>query len=129
MSFSGGGSGQKMERVTGIDKERSDAEPERKFRQPANSEHHRFFALQKNEKVKIYVEPFNKKTVSNKELSKAKRLPWFIVINDRYKRTPMGKEKWWCSTVLQILTNEKYKGDALLQKEYTTDFLTKKKRL
>lgn len=47
----------------------------------------------KNEKVKIYVEPFNKKTVSNKELSKAKRLPWFLVINDRYKRTPMGKEK------------------------------------
>lgn len=42
--------------------------------------------------------------------------------------TPMGKEKWWCSTVLQILTNEKYKGDALLQKEYTTDFLTKKKK-
>lgn len=42
--------------------------------------------------------------------------------------TPMGKDKWWCSTVLNILTNEKYKGDALLQKEYTTDFLTKKKK-
>ena len=42
--------------------------------------------------------------------------------------TPTGKEKWWCSTVLNILTNEKYKGDALLQKEYTTDFLTKKKK-
>lgn len=42
--------------------------------------------------------------------------------------TPMGKEKWWSSTVLNILTNEKYKGDALLQKECTTDFLTKKKK-
>jgi len=30
--------------------------------------------------------------------------------------------------VIQILTNEKYKGDALLQKEYTVDFLTKKKK-
>lgn len=42
--------------------------------------------------------------------------------------TPMGKDRWWCSTVIQILTNEKYKGDALLQKEYTVDFLTKKKK-
>ena len=30
--------------------------------------------------------------------------------------------------MIQILTNEKYKGDALLQKEYTVDFLTKKKK-
>ena len=29
--------------------------------------------------------------------------------------------------VLSILKNEKYKGDALLQKVYTEDFLTKKK--
>ena len=27
-----------------------------------------------------------------------------------------------------ILKNEKYKGDALLQKGYTVDFLTKKKK-
>lgn len=30
--------------------------------------------------------------------------------------TPMKKGKWHASTVLSILTNEKYKGDALLQK-------------
>ena len=30
--------------------------------------------------------------------------------------------------VESILTNEKYKGDALLQKVYTTDFLSKKKK-
>ena len=30
--------------------------------------------------------------------------------------------------IVSILTNEKYKGDALLQKVYTTDFLTKKKK-
>ena len=36
------------------------------------------------------------------------------------------KDKWNRSAVESILTNEKYKGDALLQKFYTVDFLTKK---
>lgn len=39
--------------------------------------------------------------------------------------TGAGKTKWWASTVKKILTNEKYIGDALLQKTYTTDFLNK----
>ena len=34
--------------------------------------------------------------------------------------------KWQCSTVLSILTNEKYKGEAVLQKTVTVDFLTHK---
>ena len=38
-----------------------------------------------------------------------------------------GKEKWHTSNVNQILRNEKYIGDALLQKTYTVDFLTKKR--
>lgn len=42
--------------------------------------------------------------------------------------TPGGKENWSGSTVRSILTNEKYKGDALLQKVYTVDFLSKKKK-
>lgn len=42
--------------------------------------------------------------------------------------TPRGKEKWSVSTIISILTNEKYKGDALLQKTYTADFLTKKSK-
>lgn len=42
--------------------------------------------------------------------------------------TPSGKEKWSVSTVKSILTNEKYKGDALLQKTYTVDYLTKEVR-
>ncbi len=40
--------------------------------------------------------------------------------------TPRGKKVWQPSTVKAILTNEKYKGDALLQKTYVEDFLTKK---
>ncbi|GGE26786.1 recombinase family protein [Streptococcus himalayensis] len=39
--------------------------------------------------------------------------------------TPMGKTKWTFGTIKRILQNEKYKGDALLQKTFVTDFLTK----
>ncbi|MDD2591964.1 MAG: recombinase family protein [Erysipelotrichaceae bacterium] len=41
--------------------------------------------------------------------------------------TGAGNTKWWTSTINKILRNEKYIGDALLQKTYTTDFLTKKR--
>ena len=43
--------------------------------------------------------------------------------------TPAGKQKWQNSTIESILTNEKYKGDARLQKRFTTDFLTKKTKV
>lgn len=43
--------------------------------------------------------------------------------------TPGGKSKWNPGNIRNILTNEKYKGDALLQKTYTVDFLTKKKKV
>lgn len=39
--------------------------------------------------------------------------------------TGAGGEKWHTSTINKILRNEKYIGDALLQKTYTTDFLNK----
>jgi len=39
--------------------------------------------------------------------------------------SPGGKKKWQVATVISILSNEKYKGDALLQKTFTVDFLTK----
>jgi DNA invertase Pin-like site-specific DNA recombinase len=42
--------------------------------------------------------------------------------------TPGGKTVWQAATVRSILTNEKYKGDALLQKCFTVDFLTKKQK-
>ena len=42
--------------------------------------------------------------------------------------TPTGKSTWPVSTVENILCNEKYRGDALLQKTYTEDYLTKKVR-
>lgn len=35
------------------------------------------------------------------------------------------KARWSASTVESILTNEKYKGDAILQKTYCTDYIQK----
>ena len=43
--------------------------------------------------------------------------------------TPGGKKIWRSKVVESILTNEKYKGDALLQKKFTVDFLTKKSKV
>ena len=40
--------------------------------------------------------------------------------------TPSGFSKWNQSTIRSILSNEKYKGDALLQKQFTIDFLKRK---
>jgi hypothetical protein len=42
---------------------------------------------------------------------------------------PGGGEKWYNRTIESILTNEKYKGSALLQKKFTVDFLTKKQKV
>lgn len=38
-------------------------------------------------------------------------------------KSPGGKDKWNGATVRRMLSNEKYKGDALLQKEFTVDYL------
>ena len=43
--------------------------------------------------------------------------------------TPARKERWQASTIESILTNEKYRGSALLQKKFTVDFLTKKQKV
>lgn len=38
-----------------------------------------------------------------------------------------NRRKWYATTIASILQNEKYAGDAILQKSYTVDFLTKKR--
>ena len=50
-------------------------------------------------------------------------------LTDRGIPTPAGKEQWHIRTIGSILTNEKYKGSALLQKKFTVDFLTKKTKV
>jgi hypothetical protein len=41
-------------------------------------------------------------------------------------KTPGKKDIWRTTTIKSILTNEKYKGDCLLQKTFSEDFITKK---
>lgn len=50
------------------------------------------------------------------------------ILDEEGVRTASGKGKWAGNTVLGILKNEKYKGDALIQKKFTVDFLTKKQK-
>lgn len=42
-------------------------------------------------------------------------------------KTVTGKEQWDTTTIQKMLKNEKYKGDTLLQKTYTEDFMTGRK--
>lgn len=52
------------------------------------------------------------------------------ILTEKGIPTPSGKvAKWASSTVESILTNEKYRGSALLQKVFTVDFLTKKHKV
>jgi hypothetical protein len=46
-------------------------------------------------------------------------------LTERGILSPAGKPRWYSGTVESILTNEKYKGDALLQKTFCVNFLTK----
>ena len=46
-------------------------------------------------------------------------------LTEEHIPTPGGKTKWGVHTVNSILQNEKYKGDALLQKSFTVDYLEK----
>nr|WP_052008888.1 recombinase family protein [Clostridium butyricum] len=50
-------------------------------------------------------------------------------LSDNKIPSPAGKKVWSESTIRSILHNEKYKGDAILQKSFTVDFLTKKKKI
>lgn len=49
-----------------------------------------------------------------------------IILTEDGVPAPGGGDVWNSSTVRRILSNEKYKGDALLQKDFTIDYLRKK---
>jgi len=51
------------------------------------------------------------------------------MLTEREIPTPGGGAAWHSTTIKSILTNEKYKGSALLQKKFTVDFLTKKTKV
>jgi DNA invertase Pin-like site-specific DNA recombinase len=49
------------------------------------------------------------------------------ILEDSGVKTVTGNTKWTRCVIQKMLSNEKYMGDALLQKTYTIDFLTKKR--
>jgi len=51
------------------------------------------------------------------------------LLTDMHIPSPSGKKVWQTTTVESILANEKYKGDARLQKKFTVDFRTKKRKI
>lgn len=50
------------------------------------------------------------------------------ILMDYYISSPGQGQRWESHTVRSILKNEKYMGDAILQKEITVDFLTKTRK-
>ena len=51
------------------------------------------------------------------------------MLTDEGIPTPGGKKQWRSNVIISILQNEKYAGNAILQKGFTTDFLTKKTKI
>lgn len=64
----------------------------------------RFAYSGKDHIVKIYLLPFNKKTVSREQLARAKTLDKVVIMNDRYSRPKPG-------TVIPTRENEYIKFD------------------
>jgi len=48
-------------------------------------------------------------------------------LEENHIKTATGQDKWYDSVIFKMLRNEKYMGDALLQKTYAIDFMKKKK--
>ena len=57
----------------------------------------------------------------------SQRISWFLYSFELPLLCMSAKRYSIAGTLMSMLENEKYKGDALLQKSYTVDFLTKKR--
>lgn len=89
----------------------------------------RFLGYDKDEKGKLVINPEQAEIVKRiyREFMDGNG-PGVIArrLRDEGVLGVMGKSQWQASTITGILRNEKYNGDALLQKTYTVDFLSKK---
>lgn len=92
--------------------------------------HNKFMGYTKNENGDLVIVP--------KEAEIVRLVFWLYLegystgkiakyLEEQKIKTATGLEKWHDTVVLKMLRNEKYMGDALLQKTYTVDFMTKKK--
>ena len=92
----------------------------------------RFLGYDTDEDGKLVVNPAQAKIVKRlyEEFLSGKTVDYIKRIFEREGiRNWDGSTKWQSTTLQSMLANEKYKGDAILQKSYTADFLTKKRVL
>lgn len=92
--------------------------------------HNRFLGYTKDEKGQLIIEPDEAEVVKRiyrEYLEGASLQQIGRGLEADGILTGAGKKKWRPETLQKILKNEKYIGDALLQKTYTVDFLEKKR--
>jgi len=92
--------------------------------------HNRFLGYTKDEDKRLVIDPEGAeivKRIYREYLEGASLLQIAIGLEADGVLTAAGKTKWRPETLKKILQNEKYIGDALLQKTYTVDFLSKKR--
>lgn len=90
----------------------------------------RFMGYDRNKEGRLVVNKKQAKVVKKiyEEYLSGKTVDYIKRILEREKIPKWdGSYKWQSTTIQSILTNEKYKGDAELQKGHTVDFLTKKR--
>ena len=51
------------------------------------------------------------------------------LLEEKGIKSPTGKAEWQFSTIQSVLSNERYKGDAIINKTYITDCISKKVRV
>lgn len=92
--------------------------------------HNRFLGYTKDESGELVIVPEEAEIIKRiyREFMEGKS-PYKIATNLQRAGiiTGSGGLRWYDSTVNKISKNEKYMGDALLQKTYTVDFLTRKR--
>lgn len=91
----------------------------------------RFMGYEKGENGKLIINPKQAKVVKRiyEEYLSGKTVDYIKRILEREKIPKWDNSyKWQATTIQSILKNEKYKGDAELQKGHTTDFLTKARK-
>lgn len=92
--------------------------------------HNRFLGYTKDEEGQLIIEPEEAEVVKRiyrEYLEGASLAQIGKSLEADGILTAAGKAKWRPETLKKILQNEKYIGDALLQKTYTVDFLSKKR--
>jgi site-specific DNA recombinase len=92
--------------------------------------HKRFLGYTKDENKQLVIDPEGAEVVKRiyrEYLEGASLLQIARGLEADGIYTAAGKAKWRPETLKKILQNEKYIGDALLQKTYTVDFLSKRR--